>query len=48
MSVDSSLKEEKLGVQIQVSSKKIQSLLEKGMSPSEIFSDVIDKQEQYV
>ncbi|MDC0526375.1 hypothetical protein OAO35_00285 [Euryarchaeota archaeon] len=41
MSIDSSVKEEKLGVQIQVSSKKIQKLLEKGISPSEILSDVI-------
>ena len=42
MSIDSSVKEEKLGVQIQVSSKKIQRLLEKGISPSEILSDVIE------
>ena len=42
MSIDSSVKEEKLGVQIQVSSKKIQMLLEKGISPSEILSDVIE------
>ena len=42
MSIDSRIKEETLGVQIQVSSKKIQMLLEKGISPSEILSDVIE------
>ena len=42
MSIDSSVKEERLGVQIQVSSKKIQKLLEKGISPSDILSKVIE------
>ena len=42
MTINDSVNDEKLGVQIQVSSKKIQKFLEKGISPSEALSSVIE------